>query len=107
MMPGLRLLQTSGRTRVAPAKIDLRHVSAAREWMREGPQTRLTPRVTGIADRWLRARDHSGEMRTSRSFAPFAGPTSPRRAIASTIFAARLYPTPSFRWIQDVEQRRV
>ena len=29
-------------------------------------------------------------MRTSRSFAPLAGPTTPRFSIASTIFAARL-----------------
>jgi 3-phosphoshikimate 1-carboxyvinyltransferase len=29
-------------------------------------------------------------MRTSRSFAPFAGPTSPRRSIVSTMRAARL-----------------
>lgn len=41
--------------------------------------------------------DHKGAMSTSRSLAPLAGPTIPLRSIASTIFAARLYPTPSLR----------
>lgn len=57
--------------------------------------------------RGCRQIDYSAEIRTSRSFAPLAGPTSPRRSIVSTIRAARLYPSPSLRWSHDVEQRRV
>ena len=58
--------------------------------------TRPRQRLAGQAA-LTRAPNYVGPMSTSRSFAPFAGPTSPRRSIVSTMRAARLYPSCNLR----------